>query len=128
MQPREHGEPGEWLEATGVIGQLELAQICGIGTTDIDELVDYGVLVAEGPAGGPRVFSSEWVQPLREACGLWRVYDLDLFAAGLLLVQLHRIRKLERQLHELDAHLPYPARAGREGPGGWREAHAKSQA
>jgi len=93
---------------------------------DLQELVEYGSLQ---PIAGRQelVFSAEWVVPLREAFRLRRVFDLDLFAAGLVLEYLNRIETLERQVKTLRAHLPShlpPGQDHHEGPAPWREPHS----
>lgn len=109
--------------APALVGQADMARSCGLSAGEIDELVDYGILVAEGERDGPPVFSGDWVQPLREACRLRTQFALDLFATGLLSVQLRRIGQLERQVRSLEAQLPHPPHSEREGPEGWREPH-----
>lgn len=113
-----------WLDPQRRIAQAELAHMCSLSITELDELVEYGALVpVAGDAKGARQFSASCVAPLREAVQLRSWYDLDLFTVSLLLGYLQRIAHLEQQLRHLQAHAPHPA-LPREGPTPWREPHA----
>ena len=114
-----------WLDPLRRVDQEELAQLCGLSSAELEELVEYGGLVpVANQAGGTRQFSASWVAPLREAARLRSWYDLDLFAVSLLLGYLQRIAQLEQQLRHLNAHVPHPQPLPREGPTPWREPHA----
>jgi chaperone modulatory protein CbpM len=95
-----------WLDATEVIGAAELARICGLSTSELDELVDYGALAPLPADEGEPVFSAECVGSLRKACQLRLDFDLELFSVALMLGYLHRIELLERQLLALQARAP----------------------
>lgn len=114
-----------WLDAQRRIGQAELAHICRITVTELEELVEYGALTPVAAEGGSlREFSAACVIPLREAVRLRAVYDLDLFTVSLLLGYLQRITQLEHQMRTLQAQLPHSHQVPREGPTPWREPHA----
>jgi chaperone modulatory protein CbpM len=53
-----------------------------------------------------RLFSAEWVVPLRTAAKLRQDFDLDLFTVVILLGNLCRIEILQRQVQQLQALLP----------------------
>lgn len=111
-----------WLDAQRAVDEAELAHMCQLTVRELEELVEYGVLV---PLAGPvRQFSAACVGPLREALRLRRHYDLDLFTASLLLGYLQRIMQLEQQVRGLQAQLPHPQLLPREGPATWHEPHA----
>jgi hypothetical protein len=112
-----------WLAAPHVIDQRELERMCGLQALQVDELVEYGALVPLPEEGGPRVFDAGCVPPLREALRLHAVFDLDLFAVGLLTGYLQRIQHLEQQVHALRAQVPHPVRPQRDGPAPWHEPH-----
>jgi hypothetical protein len=85
----------------------ELTRVCSLTADELDELVEYGALTPlDESARQERIFSAEFVTPLREAGKLRRDYDLDLFAVALMLEQLRRIESLERELRSLQAWLP----------------------
>ncbi|HEY0822785.1 MAG TPA: chaperone modulator CbpM [Ramlibacter sp.] len=114
-----------WLDAHRRIDQAELAHMCSLTVTEVDELVEYGALVPLAAEGGStRQFSAACVGPLREAVRLRGHYDLDVFTVSLLLGYLQRIEHLEHQLRTLQAHVPHPHQLPREGPTPWREPHA----
>lgn len=112
-----------WLAAPHVIDQAELQHICGLAAAQVDELVEYGALVPLPGTAAPRVFDAGCVPALREALRLHALFDLDLFAVGLLTGYLQRIETLEQQVHALRAHVPHPDRSHREGPTPWHEPH-----
>lgn len=96
-----------WLHGATLVNEAELAQMCGMSVNELQELVDYGALVPVGGEPLPqRLFSAGCVPTLRQAARLRADFDLDLFAAGLLLGYLQRIEDLEQQVRALHAHLP----------------------
>ena len=113
-----------WLDPQRLIDPAELAHMCSLTVTELDELVEYGSLTPMVGEGSVRQFSAACVVPLREAVRLRGLYDLDLFTVSLLLGYLQRIAHLEHQLRGLHAHLPNPPQLPREGPTPWREPHA----
>lgn len=122
MQPHE-GEL-EWLATQRHIEQVELEHTCGLSAAEIEELVEYGALLPQRTADdGRRRFSAEYLEPLRQAARLRHHYDLDLFVVGLVVGYLARIERLEERIRALQAQLPHPAHAQREGPAPWREPH-----
>lgn len=119
------GSEWTWLDPYRRIEQPELATMCSLTVTELDELVEYGALVPlAADRTGLRQFSASCVPPLREASRLRTHYDLDLFTVSLVLGYLQRIAQLEHQLRGLHAHLPHPVQLPREGPAPWREEHA----
>jgi chaperone modulatory protein CbpM len=101
-----------WLDATETVTLSELSHCSGLSTLELDELVDYNALLplppapSESPLMFERLFSAEWVTPLREVGKMRQDYDLDLFTVAILLSQLNRIEQLERKVRSLAAHLP----------------------
>jgi chaperone modulatory protein CbpM len=84
----------------------ELADSCGMSEVDLDELVDYCALVPLDLAQPKRVFSPQWVTPLRAVRKLQVDFDLDIFTVAIVLGNLRRIDVLERQVHSLKAQMP----------------------
>lgn len=116
-----------WLDARESVSLPELSQVCGLTEAELTELMEYGALAPLQSGHPERMFSAEYVGPLRHAARLRRDYDLDLFAIALLLDYLHRIEVLERQVKSLQAHLPAHARHTREeGQQPWHEPHGAS--
>lgn len=114
-----------WLDTRRSVDQAELARMCSLGAAEIDELVDYGVLIPlVNERRDRRLFRAAVVPSLREAVRLRADFDLDLFTMSLLLGYLQRIVQLEQQLRSSHVHLANPAGLPREGPTPWREPHA----
>lgn len=111
-----------WLDANRTLTQAELARMCRLSVLEVEELVEYGLLVPL--AGGPTQhrFSAACVQPLRQAGALRERFDLDLFVLGLMFGQFEHVARLEQQLRSLQAHLPHAVPA-RDGPASWHEPH-----
>jgi chaperone modulatory protein CbpM len=106
-----------WLDARQAVSLQELARISGLTPQEITELVEYGELQALDPGAAQPAFGADWAVPLREAAQLRRDFDLELFAAGLLVRYLRRIAVLERQLKSARAQMPafaHPRRADME--------------
>jgi chaperone modulatory protein CbpM len=119
-----------WLDARETVTVPELARACGLSAAELDELIEYGALAPLGGNEADRVFSAEWVVPLRTASRLRQVFDLDLFAVAMLLGYINRIEDLEREVKSLRARLPrQPHTVHRdEGPEPWREPHGRGTA
>lgn len=107
-----------WLDATETVTLSELARCCGMSTLELDELVDYKALqpLTPEPTQSPlmfeRVFSAEWVTPLRKVGQLRQTYDLDLFTVAMLLNHMSRIEELEQQVRTLEAQLAHLPKHG----------------
>jgi chaperone modulatory protein CbpM len=95
-----------WLDSRETVTITELCDVCGMSTGEIDELVEYGAIVPVEAAQTERIFSAEWVVPLRTAGRLRQDLELDLFTVSLLLGYLRRIEDLENELKSLRARLP----------------------
>lgn len=115
-------EAPDWLDASSAVSQAELGRMCHLSVTELQELVEYGLL--DPLAGRPTEhhFSAACVLPLRQAGALRDRFDLDLFVVGLMYSQFEHIARLEQELRSLHAHLPHPAPA-RDGPALWHEPH-----
>lgn len=114
-------------DAQRSVAQGELALACRLSTAELDELVEYGMLVPlPATARGTLRFPGSCVGPLREAVRQRSDYRLDLFTTGLLFGYLHRIAQLEQQVRMLQAPLSQAQVLPREGPTPWREPHAGS--
>ncbi len=94
------------LDASTTITLTELAQCCGMSSTELDELVEYNALTPVTESATERIFSAHWVVPLRTAAQMRLDFDLDVFTVAILLGQLIQIELLERQVQSLQALLP----------------------
>jgi chaperone modulatory protein CbpM len=116
-----------WLDARETVTVPELSRACGLSAAELDELIEYGALAPLRRNEAERVFSAEWIVPLRAAGRLRHDFDLDLFAVAILLGYINRIEDLEREVKSLRARLPrQPHTVHRDdGPEPWREPHGK---
>ena len=115
---------GMWLDGRDSLTRGELAGASGLTDAEVDELIEYGAVRALIPVDSQQLFSPDVVPVLKQAARLRRDFDLDLFAVAILLEYLARIDALERQVHSLQAQLPFHTPpANREGPQPWREPH-----
>lgn len=92
-----------WLDARETVTQAELSHCCGLSEAELDELIDYCALVPVTPNNPDRIFSAQWVTPLRHASKMRNDFDLDLFTVAIVLGNLHRIEVLEQQVFSLQA-------------------------
>jgi chaperone modulatory protein CbpM len=83
----------------------ELTALSGLGETEIDELVAFGVLVPkqERPEW---VFEERYLYLARTARRLQTDFELTLSGVALALTYLERIRELEDQLRLMECLLP----------------------
>lgn len=95
-----------WLDTRETITLTELSDCSGMSEAELNELVDYCALVPLTPVDEERVFSAQWVAPLRHASKMRVDFDLDIFTVAMLLGHLNRIEVLERQVISLKALLP----------------------
>ncbi|MBK1685636.1 chaperone modulator CbpM [Rhodoferax fermentans] len=95
-----------WTDSQDTVSLRELSHCCGLTEDELDDLVAYRALKPVSPATPERVFSAQWVMPLRNAARLRVDYDLDMFTVAILLDKLTRIEMLQRQVQSLQARLP----------------------
>jgi chaperone modulatory protein CbpM len=84
----------------------ELAELSGLAEAELDELVDYGVIVPLDPGAAHRVFHARCIVAARTACRLRDDFELDSRGLALALTLLERVHDLEAQLTSLRAQLP----------------------
>jgi chaperone modulatory protein CbpM len=94
-----------WLDDRQVVTVAELCRACSLSAAELQELVDYGVLMPLREAESEMRFSAAWVLPLRRAARLRSDFDLDLYAVSLLLRCIERIEGLESELQSMRARL-----------------------
>lgn len=83
----------------------EVVALCELSEEDIAELMDYGALNSDVVVDEEIFFAAQRMQYLKEACQHRRDYDLDVFAAVLLMGYLQQIADLKQQVAELQAQL-----------------------
>ena len=81
----------------------EVAVLCELSDEDVSELMDYGALNSDMVVDEEIFFAVQRMQHLKDACQHRRDYDLDVFAAVLLMGYLQEIADLKQQVAELQA-------------------------
>ena len=81
----------------------EVAVLCELSDEDVSELMDYGALNSDMVVDEEIFFAAQRMQHLKDACQHRRDYDLDVFAAVLLMGYLQEIADLKQQVAELQA-------------------------
>ena len=92
-----------WLHTEHRVSLAELAEVCGLPASILEELVEYGALVPAETAG---TFAVQYAASIREAARLCADLDLELPAMALVLRFLERIHGLETEVRHLQAQLP----------------------
>jgi chaperone modulatory protein CbpM len=95
-----------WLDASQVVSIDDLANLSGLKTVDIRELVEAGALNPINTTEKTWAFSAECVVTARKAARLRDDLELDIDALALVLDFLERICTLEEELVRLRAQLP----------------------
>ena len=83
------------LEQRHTVSLGELAASSGLCHTELQELIDYGVLVPANPGESPSSFRSDCVPRAARATRLRNDLELDLHAVALAIALLDRIEELE---------------------------------
>jgi chaperone modulatory protein CbpM len=100
-----HPAPSEvtWLDSRETVSLQELSRACGMSADELSELVDYGVLAPLAATAQESVFSADCIVRVRTVSKLRLDFDLDVYAATILMGYLDRIEELERQVRSLQA-------------------------
>ena len=96
-----------WLEEHRLT-QAELATFSGLTEAELEQLLGCGAI--EPLAGGEHHFGAAALQAARTARRLRDAFELDAAALTVVMGLVERVEELERQLRELHALLPRPAR------------------
>ncbi len=99
-----------WLDESGVVSLIELAQCSGLTEHEVRQLVDLGALLPNDPESAHWEFSAHAILAARAASRLRNDFELDLQGLAVVLALLERVRDLEAQVHHLEACLPLPKR------------------
>jgi chaperone modulatory protein CbpM len=87
------------LDEQHEISLNELAELSGLSSEELCQLVDSGVLLPNNPAEAIWHFNSHYVISIRSLSRLKQDFELESNSLGLMLVFLERIRALEQQLN-----------------------------
>jgi len=99
-----------WLDESGVVSLIELAQCSGLTEHELRQLVELGALLPSDPESDEWQFSAHTVLTARAASRLRNDFELDAQGLAVALALLERVRDLEAQVRHLEACLPWPKR------------------
>jgi chaperone modulatory protein CbpM len=105
MRQETAGESLFCLREDRRISLTELKQVSGLTIREIEELVDFGVLEAQGKDPDKWIFSSHCITVVRKAVRLKKDFDLNPSGIALALTYQEQIQELETRLQELECQL-----------------------
>lgn len=88
-----------FLDEQHEISLNELAELSGLSSEELYQLVDSGVLIPINPDAAIWHFNSHYVVSIRTLCRLKQDFELESNSLALMLTFLERIRILEHQLN-----------------------------
>jgi len=95
-----------WLDEREEFSLDELAELSGLSTSELEQLVEYEALVPIDPAAASPTFTARCLVTARTACRLRNDFDLGVPGLALVLTLIERIRDLEGRLKALECRLP----------------------
>ncbi|HLZ99880.1 MAG TPA: chaperone modulator CbpM [Steroidobacteraceae bacterium] len=96
----------QWLHEQSEVSIEELAELSGLSSALLRELVDYGALVPMNVESAQWTFTADCVIAVRTASRLREDFDLDANALSVAIHLIERIHALEAQLQQLRSQLP----------------------
>lgn len=94
-----------WLDESGEVTLLELAECSGFSEPELRELIDTGVLEPLNPTAGDWRFGGHCISAVRAARRLRSDFELDPPALALVISLLDRMRELESEVERAHARL-----------------------
>jgi chaperone modulatory protein CbpM len=95
-----------WLEETGALTLVELAQCSGMSASELRELVELGAIDPVDAAAPELNFAANCIVAARTASRLRNDLELDSHGVALVLSLLERVQELEHALARVNARLP----------------------
>lgn len=95
-----------WLDESGAVTLLELAECSGMSEAELVELVELGVIEPLDPDAGQWSFGSRCIVAARAASRLRRDFELDSPSLAVVLSLLERVHELESEVRHMHARLP----------------------
>lgn len=95
-----------WLHEYREISMIELADVSGLTTAELRELVEFGALAPCDMNAEDWRFTADCVVRVRTAARLCHDLELETAALALVLSFLERIEDLEAQVRKLNAASP----------------------
>lgn len=97
-----------WLDDGRQLSLQELTELSGLTTSDLQRLIDCGVLAPLESAGPQPAFTVASLAAARSAARLRADFELDVQGMTLALALLERIHALEDELQRVRARMPHP--------------------
>lgn len=95
-----------WMSDAREFSMAELAELSGLSSTELHELVEFGAVVPLRPEATPWVFGGHCLVTVRTAYRLRQSFDLEPHGIALAIALLQRVSDLEAQLQHVRARLP----------------------
>lgn len=95
-----------WLNTNDVCSFEYIIKTSGIQREHLTDLIEAGVIHPSRDQQGNDVFHTECIMVARQARRLRDDFELDRQGLALAMTLLKRIRRLEAQLDDLQAHMP----------------------
>jgi chaperone modulatory protein CbpM len=96
-----------WLDEHQSLTLVELAELSGLPTAALGDLVDSGALRPLDTAAEEYSFGAECLAAARIAARLRNDFELNSTGLALALTLLQRVHELESRLRDLQARLPH---------------------
>lgn len=95
-----------WLDESGTVTLIELAECSGLSESELRELVEMGALEPLDLAAGDWRFGAQCITAARAARRLRSDFELETNSLALVLSLLERVRELESEVQRMHARLP----------------------
>lgn len=96
----------QWLSAEQHLPLLEFTQMSGLLESELQQLVEYGVITPLDPQAQAWTFGADYLPLARTAVRLREDFDLEGQGLAVALTLIERVQELETRLRELSARLP----------------------
>lgn len=95
-----------WLNEHNTITLTELAEMSGLSSAELHELIDYGVIDPVEAGREDVTFYAHCVTTAKVAHRLRDDFELDTHGVALALTLIERMQELEARIRELRARIP----------------------
>jgi chaperone modulatory protein CbpM len=96
----------QWMSAEQRLPLHEFTQLSGLLESELQQLVEYGVIAPLDPHAQAWIFSADCLPLAKTAVRLRRDFDLQGQGLAVALTLIERVQELETRLRELHAQLP----------------------